>query len=115
MEGCDVQLISNILRIPRPKVRKLLQKESSELEVTKSLLNLLYNIVVIGSVPVSQTQKDYLDRHSDIVHDLLGNRSLKWKKAALEKDPALVLNIAASCPTAVGSSSQKTLSNSSAS
>ncbi len=107
MEGCDVELISKIPRIPRAGVRKLLTSESPKLEVTKSLLNLLYNIVTVGSVPVSVTQKTYFDQHSEIVLELLGKGSLKRKKTILEKDEALVINIAASCPTVAGSSSQK--------
>ncbi len=115
MDGCDAEIIKQIHRLPRAKVRQLLTKESSDLEVSKSLLNLLFNIVIVGSLPVTVTQKAFFDQHSDLVHELLGRRSLKWKKAQLEKDIGLVLNIAASCPTVVGSSSQKTASTSSSS
>jgi hypothetical protein len=113
MEGCDVKVIAQIPRLPRAQVRKLLREESSDLETTKSLLNLLFNIVSVGSVPVSATQKAYFDQHADLVLELLGRRSLSWKKALLEKEIGLVINVAASCPIAGGLSSQKTASNSS--
>ena len=113
MEGCDVKVIEQIPRLPRSRVRQLLKEESSDLEITKSLLNLLFNIVSVASVPVSRTQKAYFDQHADLVLALLGRRSLKWKKAQLEREIGLVLNIAASCPTAGGSSSLKTASTNS--
>lgn len=105
MEGFDIETIALIPRISRQQVSRLVQNEPSSLPVTKSLLNLLYNIVQVGSVPVSQTQKAYLDSHSELVLALLTKtRSLKWKKTQLERNPALVINIAASCPTVAGSS-----------
>ena len=99
LPGCDAELISQLPRLPRPKVRQIIKNESPEREVTKSLLNLLENIIRVGSVPVSQTQKAYFDKHSEVVLHLLGSRkSIAWKKKVLEEDISLVLNIAASCP-----------------
>ena len=111
MDGCAVDVISKFTKISRTKVHKFLKTESKSLEVTKSLLNLLYNIVVVGSLPVSKTQKVFFDQNSKIVLNLLGTtKSLRWKKQVLEDNIPLVLNIATSCPTAVGSSSPKTAS-----
>lgn len=103
MDGCDIEIISQLSRTSRYQVSKIINSESIELEITKSLLNLLYNIVHIGSVPVSPTQKAYFDKHSQLVFDLLKkSKSLKWKKAQLENNVSLVINIAASCPTVAG-------------
>jgi hypothetical protein len=115
MDGCDAKVIAQIPRLPRGQVRQLLKRESSDLEVTKSLLNLLFNIVTVGSLPVTGTQKAFFDEHAGLVLELLGRRSLKWKKEQLEKEIGLVINIAASCPTVVGSLSPKTASTSSSS
>ncbi len=114
MDGCDAGTICQIPKLTRAQVRKLLEKESTELEVTKSLLNLLHNIVVVGSVPVSGTQKAFFDSNAVLVLGLLGRRSLKWKRTLLLKDIAIVINIAASCPTVAGSSLRKTASTNSA-
>ena len=104
MEGCDCGLISRLLQVSRQDVRRLFKAESNQLELTKSLLNLLYNIVIVGSVPVSPTQKAFFDAHSNLVLSLTSkSKSLKWKKAKLEKNVALVLNIAAACPIVAGS------------
>ena len=103
MEGCLTDVICRFPKINRSEVRRILTSESNDLEITKSLLNLLHNIVRVGSVPVSPTQKAYFDDHVDQVLDLLSAKnSLAWKKALLEQNISLVINIAASCPTAVG-------------
>ncbi len=89
--------------LPKRKIRQILHSESSRLEVTKSLLDLVYNIVVVGSVPVAPVQKEYLDKHSDLVWHLLHtSKSLSSKKTLLEANIPLVVAIAASCPTVVG-------------
>ena len=69
--------------------------------MTKSLLNLLYNTVVVGSVRTTTTQRDTLDKNRRIVWQLLSDRrSLAWKKRTLEANPALVILIASTCPDA---------------
>ena len=103
MEGCHVDSISQLLRVARPQVKKILRRESTKYEITKSLLNLLYNLVVVGSLPVSKTQRAYFDANAELVLQLLSNnKSLTWKKSVFETNTPLVLNIAASCPTVAG-------------
>lgn len=104
MNGCDVSAISRIAKTPRAQVSSILKSESSQNEVTKSLLNLLYNAVIVGSLPVSVTQKSFFDNNSLLVHNLLDNsKSIKVKKELLQKHPSLVINIASLCPTVAGS------------
>ena len=98
MDNCDV-IVASFPKLSKRKVLTILTSEGSQRPVTKSLLNLLYNIVIVGSLPVSRLQKTFLDHHSDLVLDLLSSsKSLAWKKAALEANVKLVLHIAASCP-----------------
>lgn len=114
MEGCAVDTVSRIPRVPRGGVKGIIQSESKQLEVTKSLLNLLENAIVVGSIPVSATQRAFFDANTVLILNLLSKRkSLTWKKAALAKNIALVINIAALCPTVAGSSLPKTASTSS--
>ena len=90
--------------LSKRKIKTILRSESSRLEVTKSLLDIVYNLVVVGSVPASTTQKEYLDQHSALVWQLLSkSKSLGWKKALLGNNIPLVVVIAASCPTVAGS------------
>ena len=114
MDGCATDIIAKISQTPRAEVSLILKGESSNLEVTKSLLNLLYNAVIVGSLPVSQTQKAFFDSKADLVRLLLSNsKSPAWKKGLLLGQPALIINIAALCPTVAGLSSQKTAISSS--
>ncbi len=92
-----------LLQGTKRKARAVLNGESRELEVTKSLLNVLDNAVLVGSIPVSPVQKEYLDQHSAVVWQLLAKSgSLSAKKALLQANIPLVVAIAASCPTVVG-------------
>ena len=108
MDGVDVETICLIGQLKKVQVKSLLESESRELEVTKSLLNLVHNLVVVGSLPVSQTLRLFLDEHAETVHQLLAStKSLKSKKALLIANIPLVINIASSCPFPVSSSFPK--------
>ena len=97
--GCLCDIIWHFPRQSRHKVKRQLQEESKDLEITKSLLNLLHNIVNMGSVPVSRSQKDFFDSHAGIVNELLSSKkSLQVKKKLLESNISLTINIAGSCP-----------------
>ena len=109
MEGVDIDRVCQILRTPRQKVIEILKSESDDLEVSKSLLNILYNLVTVGSLPTNREQKVFFDSQADTVRLLLDRRrSLQSKKETLEENIDLVIAIAASCPYAVTSSSLKT-------
>ena len=104
MEGCAVGRVAEISRGPRQRVKRILDLESDQLEVTKSLVNILYNIVIVGSVPPTATQRTFFDKHSEIVFQLVSrSRALHWKKETLRDNISLVINIAASCHTVAGS------------
>ena len=103
MEGFEHKTIEGIQRASPVQIRQILRNETRDLEVTKSLINLLHNIVRVGSVPVTEAQRIYFDENSDIVLRLLNRKvSITWKKEALTKNLGLVRNIAASCPPVAG-------------
>lgn len=99
MDGCDQSLVSKIHRLPRSKVQSLFTSAKGD-ELAISLLNLLHNIVKVGSVQVSATQKAFFNENSELVLQLLGRRSLAFKRQLLENNIDVVINIAASCPVA---------------
>ena len=104
MEAFDLKLVAKIPHLSRANILRLFRAESERLELTTSLLNLLHNIVRVGSVPVTATQKSYFNAHSKLVLKLLNRKvPIDWKKKELEKNISLVINIAASCPTVAGS------------
>ena len=104
MEAFDLKLVAKIPHLYRANILRLFRAESERLELTTSLLNLLHNIVRVGSVPVTATQKSYFNTHSKLVLKLLNRKvPIDWKKKELEKNISLVINIAASCPTVAGS------------
>lgn len=104
MEGCSASRVAEISRVPKRQVKKILDSESDQLEVTKSLVNILYNIVIVGSIAPTSTQRAFFDKHSELVFQLVSkSRPLYWKKQELRENISLVLNIAASCLTVAGS------------
>lgn len=103
MDGC-LESISVFQKLSKRQVGAILLNESSQFEVTRSLLNLLHNIVLVGSVPASQEQKKIIDKHADLVWLLLSDsKSLKWKRKVFADNIDLVNCISASCPTIAGS------------
>ena len=99
MQGCDYKAIGLIRRTSTGRIGTLLKKEGPKRVLLKSLLNLLYNAIVVGSIPVSRIQKKILDDNREVVWQLLSHKtSLAWKKRLLIRHPDLVVTIAALCP-----------------
>ena len=104
IENCLGDVVSKFPRLPPYKVREILKSESPDFEITKSLLNLLHNIVEVGSLPVSKRQRQFLDDHPEAVLRLLNpESSLQYRRSSLENYISLAQVIAESCPTAAGS------------
>jgi hypothetical protein len=100
MDGIDREAIAGIVKSSPSEVKSIIKQESSQLEVTKSLLNILHNLIRVGSIPVEDYKRSFFDSHSELILDLLSSkRSLKWKKGTFERNPIVVINIATSWPT----------------
>ena len=105
MEGCVVGRLSEIAQGTRRQVKKILDSESDQLEVTKSLVNILYNLVIVGSITPTPIQRTFFDKHSELVFQLVSkSRPLYWKKQELRDNITLVIHISTSCLTVDGSS-----------
>lgn len=102
MEGCLCEVLRQFHKLSDSEIKSVLSRESKDLEITKSLLNLIHNIVIIGSVSITKTQREFLDSNTILVLDLLSTRlSLKFKKALFLKHPSLTRYIAKLCPVSV--------------
>jgi hypothetical protein len=78
----------------------ILKSESGRYELTKALVNVLYNIVRIQSLPPTDNQKHVFAQNQDILRTLLSPKeSLVSKKRLLESHLELTLAIAESCQT----------------
>jgi hypothetical protein len=100
MEGVDTEIVKELAKSTRHEITVILGKESAQFEVTKTLLNILHNLVRVGSIPADKRKRKFFDDHSNLVLDLLSTRrSLKYKKKALARNPLVVINIATSWPT----------------
>ena len=77
----------------------VLDSESKRLEVTKSVLNVLHNIVQVRNITLTERQKANFANHSKVVKEIFKRRQLRAKKHLLLKNPELVRLIAGSCPT----------------
>lgn len=71
-------------------------------ELTKSLVDVLYNICVVQSVEAPDSLKKVLEEHEDTVRRLLSRKaSLASKKTLLQANVPLAVAIAQSCPLLV--------------
>lgn len=99
MDGCDCLRVRRLARQTPQKVRQEIRSEGSDRPLTTSILNLLYNAVIVGSVATTLAQKRILDKNRALVWQLLSDyRSLAWKKRTLESNPSIVIAIASLCP-----------------
>lgn len=101
MESCNVAALAPLAHASPKTIRDTLSSEA-KFEVTKSLVNLLYNIVVVGSVRVNDDTKSFIDRRVELVLALVSrSKPLWWKQQQLIHNPALVRTIVQACPDAV--------------
>ena len=112
MEGVDKVALLEIAKAPVSEIKYIIQAEGPNLVVTKSLLNVLHNLILVGSIPVTTRKRAFFDQEAHLVAQLLSSsQSLAWKKRVLEANPSVALNIATSCPFVDLFSSQKTATN----
>ena len=104
MENIDWEILRKIQQLDAASIKNLVKTEPKpSYRVTKSLLNLLHNICA-KLVPVAETQYKFFEEHRSVVLDLLNKAvPLTKKHQLLLRNPALVLNITASCPSVDGS------------
>jgi hypothetical protein len=103
MEDFDREQVGLIAQASLAQVADILKAEPPTLPITKSLIQLLYNIVVVGSVPINDRRRAFFDRYTNQVLTLLSSgRSLERKKVVLVNHPELARNIAAGCPLLAG-------------
>lgn len=99
MENCLSGELAALSRLSPSRVAVILESESRQLELTKSLLNLLFNIVKVESVEATGRQKEVLEKYEAVVWTLLApSLSLAAKKRLLQQNIPLVIAIAESCP-----------------
>ena len=106
MEGCLSTTLRSLRRLAAEAVQEVLQNESRRLEVTKSLLGLLYNLCLDKSVPLSHRLKSQFRRFTPLVLHLLRGvsrglnktRGLAAKKRLLLQTPEFVKLLTEACP-----------------
>ena len=106
MEGCLSTTLRSLRRLDAEAVQEVLRNESSRLEVTKSLLGLLFNICLDKSVPLSDRLKSQFKRYTPLVLHLLKGvsrglnrtRGLTAKKRLLVQNPGFVKLLTEACP-----------------
>ena len=76
-----------------------MQSEGEQLELTKSLLNILYNIVTVRSIDPHPGERPVFENNADLIWYLVRpSVEVKNKKPLLLANIPLVLAIAKSCP-----------------
>lgn len=93
--GVEVSAICKIAHSTPETVKRLLRADSGEFPVTKSIINILHNIRLVGSIPVTKAQKRYLNNQESVVAFLLNDsHSINKLRSKLVANPKLVIFIA---------------------
>ena len=103
MDGVLVDTVRRLRLLNHEEIAEVLANESSNLEITKSLLNILFNICFTRAVPLTRRQRALFKDYDKLAVELLtGARkqsaALRDKKRLLQRNPALVKLIAETCP-----------------
>lgn len=99
MEGCLVATVRSLRQLGAERVLQVLQAESSRMEITKSILNILFNICFTKAVVLTQKQKKLFKAYDQQCIQLLSNEyNLAEKKQMLIRAPDLIQLIAQTCP-----------------
>lgn len=106
MEGVLVTTVKLLRRLDDQQLVQVIKSESNRMELTKSLLNLLFNICFTKAIPLSRRLQNKFKVYDKLVIQLLtGARSqtnrtpnLKDKQRLLRQNPDLVRLIAEACP-----------------
>ena len=99
MEGLLVTEVRTLRQLSSEKIVEALNDESSSLELTKSLLNLLFNACFTRAIVLSRRLKTAFKTYDRLVIQVLDNsRNLQEKKHMLMRNPELVRLIAETCP-----------------
>lgn len=92
--GVDVRIICVLAHTSKDSVPNIIKNESDEYEITKSIINILYNLRIVGSIPINKSQKRYLESEEKTVRFLLNTKnSLAKLQARLIANPKLVILI----------------------
>ena len=98
MDNCLTKELRSFSLLSPHLILSIIKAEGRDLEITKSLLNLLYNIVVVQSIEASTDQKKLFEQKEQLIWNLLDSSiSLLTKKKLLEKNLDLTASIAKSC------------------
>lgn len=106
MEGCLAETVRALRGLSGAEIGEVLRRESAELEVTKSLLSVLFNVCLTKAVPLSHRLKREFSAHSALVVELLSGADsrvnktagLQAKRRLLIRNPQLVRLVAEACP-----------------
>jgi hypothetical protein len=99
--GCLSSVVRKLTGVQQEDLEDLLLcKQSRHFELTKSLLNILFNLVKTQSIRPSKTTKQTIDRNEELVWQLLSPAaSLDEKTRRLADCLDLVYALARSCPS----------------
>ena len=114
MEGVLVETVRLLKTLDPSKAIQVLRNEGKHMEVTKTLLNILFNICFTKAIVLSQRLRKAFRVFDRLVIDLLtGARravnkteGLREKRKVLLRNPELVTLIAKACPTNIKLSGQ---------
>ena len=96
MEGCLAETVRGLKEAAH--TTETLRKETDKLEVTKSLLNLLYNICINKSILLSNKNKTEFRKYTQLVLKLLSEAPIESKKKLLLRNLDFVHLLAEVCP-----------------
>ena len=98
----DFELASELgalAKLSPRRIHHLLESDSPRrYDLTKALVDVLFNLCVVESIETEEKQKNIFEKYVDIIRKLLSKKtSLSAKKKLLQANAPLVLALAETC------------------
>ena len=98
MDVCVSSELLGLYLLNTHQIKLILKEDGQDFALTKSIINLLYNLISVQSIEASQSQRQVIEDKEDLVWQLLDPRiGIKSKKSLLLKNIPLVQVILESC------------------
>lgn len=96
--GVLIGVVHSLTRLSDKEIVRVLEAETFRREVSKSVANILLNIVQVGSISLSKRQKQEFKALEHLVVTFLNLETLKSRRLLFIQNPQLVRSVASACP-----------------
>ena len=99
MENCDARVIAAVVDLSLTQIAALLKTDRPGFRLTLSIVNLLHNLLEVGSLPVPSALRESFEAELELVDQLLRPAAPHARlNRLLQRTPRFIRMLARACP-----------------